>query len=172
MNTFESTQAEDELNPPHALVARLSAGLVSRDMKIVTVESCTGGSVAALFTDLSGSSMWFDRGFVTYSNASKVEMVGVDAAILQQYGAVSEQVASEMAQGGVKHSDAQCALSITGIAGPGGGGKSKPVGMVCFAWAGFMEPVTTSTKYFQGDRSAVRAQSVYFAVQESIRLLT
>jgi len=130
------------------------------------------GGVAALFTDLAGSSTWFDRGFVTYSNASKVEMVGVDAGTLAQHGAVSKQVAIEMAQGGINHSDAQCALSITGIAGPGGGSKNKPVGTVCFAWAGFGEHPVTRLKYFQGDRFAVRAQSVYYSVQGVVELLT
>lgn len=172
MNTFSPTQPEEEQAALHALVGHLSAGLVSRDIKIATVESCTGGGVAALLTNLAGSSTWFDRGFVTYSNASKVEMVGVDAATLAQYGAVSEQVAAEMAQGGVNHSDAQCALSITGIAGPGGGNEDKPVGMVCFAWAGFREQPITRIKYFQGDRPAVRAQSVYFSVQGVVELLT
>jgi len=146
-------------------------GLRKRGAKIATVESCTGGGVASLLTDLAGSSTWFDRGFVTYSDASKVEMVGVDTAILAQYGAVSEQVAAEMAQGGINHSDAQYALSITGIAGPGGGSEHKPVGMVCFAWAGFGEQPVTRLKYFEGERADVRAQSVYYSVDRAIELL-
>jgi len=152
------------------LVEDLSANLVQREMKIATVESCTGGRVAALFTDFSGSSAWFDRGFVTYSNASKVEMVEVKSSTLEAFGAVSVQVASEMALGGIEHSDAQCALSITGIAGPDGGSDSKPVGMVCFGWAGFGGQAQTKVKYFQGDRHAVREQSVLFAVGEARRL--
>ncbi len=161
-------ETEQDLNK---LVEILSSCLVGRGWKIATVESCTGGRVAALFTEFSGSSNWFDRGFVTYSNRSKVEMAGVDFGTLERFGAVSEQVASEMAQGGVAHSDAQCALSITGVAGPDGGSESKPVGMVCFAWAGFNGDSQSKVKYFGGDRQAVRTQSVLFAIREAVRLL-
>ncbi len=163
-----SNDTEQDLNK---LVEVLSTGLLLRGWKITTVESCTGGRVAALFTNFSGSSNWFDRGFVTYSNRSKVEMVGVDSGTLESFGAVSEQVASEMARGGVTHSDAQCALSITGVAGPDGGSESKPVGMVCFAWAGFNGESQSMVKYFQGDRQAVRTQSVFFAIREAVKLL-
>ncbi len=163
-----SNDTEQDLNK---LVEALSSGLLGRGWKIATVESCTGGRVAALFTDFSGSSNWFDRGFVTYSNRSKVEMVGVDSGTLECFGAVSEQVASEMARGGVTHSDAQCALSITGVAGPDGGSESKPVGMVCFAWAGFNGESQSKMKYFRGDRQAVRTQSVLFAIREAVKLL-
>jgi len=163
-----SNDTEQDLNK---LVEILSPALIKRGWKIATVESCTGGRVAALFTEFSGSSNWFDRGFVTYSNRSKVEMVGVDSGTLERFGAVSEQVASEMAQGGVAHSDAQCALSITGVAGPDGGSESKPVGMVCFAWAGFNGKSQSKVKYFKGDRQAVRAQSALFAIREAVRLL-
>jgi nicotinamide-nucleotide amidase len=153
------------------LVETLSGHLITHDKKIVTVESCTGGQLAALFTDSPGSSEWFDRGFVTYSNSSKIEMVGVKAATLSRYGAGSEQVAAEMAQGGVANSEAKYALSITGIAGPGGGSEDKPVGMVCFGWAGFSPLPQTKLEYFQGDRQAVREQSVYFAIQEAVKQL-
>jgi len=153
------------------LVETLSGRLISRGQKIVTVESCTGGQLAALFTDLPGSSEWFDRGFVTYSNLSKIEMVGVNAATLARYGAVSEQVAAEMAQGGIAHSEAKFALSVTGIAGPGGGSEDKPVGMVCFGWAGLSPRPQTKREYFQGDRQAVRGQCVYFAVQKAVNQL-
>jgi nicotinamide-nucleotide amidase len=121
--------------------------------------------VAALFTGFSGSSAWFDRGFVTYSNQAKVEMVGVQHASLAQYGAVSEEVALEMAAGGVEQSEAACALSITGIAGPQGGTEEKPVGTVCFAWAGFTDKVVTEQQLFRGGRSLVRFQSVCYALK-------
>jgi nicotinamide-nucleotide amidase len=151
-------------------IAALSFSLCSQERRITTVESCTGGLIAALFTDFAGSSAWFDRGFVTYSNASKVELVGVKSATLARYGAVSEQVAAQMAEGGIVHSHAQCALSVTGVAGPAGGSASKPVGMVCFAWAGFAGGTSVKTEYFQGDRRMVRAQSVMFAVKMARQL--
>lgn len=151
-------------------VEALSTELKRREIKIATVESCTGGGVAALFTEFAGSSIWFDRGFVTYSNQSKIEMVGVSSTTLSRDGAVSEQVAREMALGGIAHSDARCALSITGVAGPDGGSETKPVGLVCFGWAGFAQSTPTQTKYFQGDRQAVRTQSVIFAVQTAVTL--
>ncbi len=154
------------------LVEELSAQLLQGGRKIVTVESCTGGSVAALFTHFAGSSAWFERGFVTYSNQSKIEMVGVQSASLQSDGAVSEKVAGEMAAGGVRNSLADCALSITGIAGPQGVSETKPVGTVCFAWAGFgTGQVITEQCHFEGDRSAVRLQSVQHALQGAISLL-
>lgn len=146
-------------------VENLSSQLLDRERKIATVESCTGGGVAALFTEFSGSSAWFDRGFVTYSNQAKVEMVGVQPASLAQYGAVSEEVALEMAAGGVEQSEAACALSITGIAGPQGGSEEKPVGTVCFAWAGFTDKVVTEQQLFRGGRSLVRFQSVCYALK-------
>jgi len=149
----------------------LSTRLLARNMKIATVESCTGGSVAALFTDIPGSSEWFECGYVTYSNISKTEMVGVRSGTITAFGAVSEQVASEMATGGVEYSRANCAISITGVAGPDGGSEAKPVGMVCFGWAGFSDLPHTKVKYFHGDRQAVRTQSVCFAVQEAAKLL-
>jgi nicotinamide-nucleotide amidase len=175
MNTFEPGHSPGRI--PQAgehltqLVETLSGRLISCDNKIATVESCTGGQLAALFTDFPGSSEWFDRGFVTYSDPSKIEMVGVNVATLARYGAVSEQVAAEMAQGGVAHSEAKYALSITGVAGPGGGSENKPVGMVCFAWAGFSPLPQTKIEYFQGDRQAVREQSVYFVIQEAVKQL-
>lgn len=149
-------------------IVELSEALMGRGISIATVESCTGGSVAALFTDLAGSSRWFDRGFVTYSNASKVEMVGVSGITLSQHGAVSEAVAREMAEGGVRCSDASCALSITGIAGPEGGSDEKPVGTVCFGWTGFDNSTHADTRHFQGDREAVRMQSVIYAIRSAI----
>ncbi|MEE9446619.1 MAG: CinA family protein [Arenicellales bacterium] len=153
-----------------ALARALSTVLIERNLSIATVESCTGGGVAALFTSLSGSSVWFDRGFVTYSNASKTQMVGVPESTLVQYGAVSEQTASAMAEGGVLHSDADIALSITGIAGPSGGTLEKPVGTVCFAWSGLesfglVEQTMVDTQCFMGDRTLVRSKSIEYALQ-------
>lgn len=147
-------------------VEALAALLTRNGSRLATVESCTGGSVAALFTDYAGSSNWFERGFVTYSNLAKIEMVGVKPETLGQYGAVSEAVAREMAEGGLRHSDAQFVLSITGIAGPAGGSQSRPVGMVCFAWSGQGLASVSKTKYFKGDRAQVRAQSVLYSVEQ------
>lgn len=153
------------------LVAQLSAHLLAKGIRIATVESCTGGRVAAVFTDMAGSSDWFDRGFITYSNQAKIDMAGVRKQTLDIYGAVSEAVAIEMAEGGVLHSKAGCAISITGIAGPGGGTPEKPVGMVCFAWAGFGIGTHARTEYFQGTRSDIRLQSVACAIEYAIKLI-
>ncbi len=145
--------------------------MLQHGLRIATVESCTGGAVAALFTELPGSSRWFERGFVTYSNQAKVEMVGVDEQTLADHGAVSLAVAKEMAVGGVVHSRADCALSITGVAGPDGGSPDKPVGMVCFAWSGFGGPVRTDTRYFDGDRQSVRRNALQHAINTAITLI-
>ena len=152
-------------------VIELSRLLLQRGMRIATVESCTGGGAAARFTELPGSSRWFDRGFVTYSNQAKVEMVGVREQTLSSHGAVSEAVALEMALGGVEYSEADCALSITGVAGPDGGSEDKPVGMVCFGWAGFGAQPRTETRYFEGDRQSVRRQSIRHAIGMAITLM-
>jgi nicotinamide-nucleotide amidase len=133
-------------------------------------ESCTGGLIAAACTDLAGSSNWFERGFVTYSNAAKTEMLGVDAPLIEQHGAVSEAVARAMAQGALRHSAAQVSLAVTGIAGPSGGTPDKPVGTVCFGWAidGAMH---AEVRVFGGDRSAVRAAAARHALQRLTELL-
>ena len=158
----------NQLTSLSQLVAQLAEKLVERGWSIATVESCTGGGVAAAFTDQAGSSAWVDRGFVTYSNLAKIEMVGVDQGILADHGAVSESVAREMANGGLKYSHADCALAITGIAGPGGETDGKPVGTVCFGWAGFSERPVASTQYFSGGRASVRIQSVIYAVEQAL----
>lgn len=131
---------------------------------LVTAESCTGGLVAAAITDISGSSHWFERGFVTYSNQAKTEMIGVPAELIDKHGAVSESVARAMAEGALLNSRAQISLSITGVAGPGGGTADKPVGMVCFGWS---DRVTTvvETKHFKGDRTQVRSQAAQHALR-------
>ncbi len=136
---------------------------VAEKRVIVGTESCTGGLIAAVLTSVSGSSAWVDRSFVTYSNEAKREMLGVQAATLEQFGAVSEETAREMAAGALRHSRATMAYSVTGVAGPTGGTATKPVGMVCFGFAN-ADGVSSYTFYFKGDRSAVREQSVNFVL--------
>jgi nicotinamide-nucleotide amidase len=147
------------------LATLAGARLKARRLKLVTAESCTGGWVAQAVTAISGSSDWFERGFVTYSNDAKREMLGVRAATLDQAGAVSEETALEMARGALAASRAQVAVSVTGVAGPTGGTAAKPVGMVCFGWALAGGGADATTKHFPGDREAVRRQSVIFALQ-------
>ncbi len=127
---------------------------------LATAESCTGGWVAQLITGVGGSSEWFERGFVAYSNTAKREMLGVSTDILVRHGAVSEVNARAMAEGALAHSHAQVSLSITGIAGPSGGSPEKPVGTVCFAWAGKQRPTQVLTEHYTGNRDAVRRQAV------------
>jgi len=137
--------------------------LLRRQWMLATAESCTGGMVAAACTDLAGSSAWFERGFVTYSNAAKTQMLGVDADLIASHGAVSEPVARAMAQGALQHSAAQLALAITGVAGPGGGSDAKPVGTVWFAFAGPWG-VHSEVQRFGGDRAAVRRAAALHAL--------
>jgi len=147
------------------LATLAGARLKARGLRLATAESCTGGWVAQAVTAVSGSSDWFERGFVTYSNEAKQEMLGVHAATLGSAGAVSEETALEMARGALAASRAQVAVSITGVAGPTGGTAAKPVGMVCFGWALAGGAADAATKHFQGDREQVRRQSVIFALQ-------
>ena len=151
-------------------VTRLCEGLLARGWMMATAESCTGGMIAAACTDLAGSSQWFERGFVTYSNEAKTEMLSVDAALIADHGAVSEVVARAMAHGAVRHSRAQVAVAVTGIAGPTGGSATKPVGTVCF---GFMVDgrLVSETRRFDGDRAQVRAQTVAHALQRLVDLV-
>lgn len=148
-----------------ALAAKVAALLTINGQQLATAESCTGGWIAQCLTAIAGSSDWFERGFVTYSNEAKVEMLGVDADTLLAHGAVSEATAAAMAAGALRHSHADWALAVTGIAGPSGGSKDKPVGMVCFGWAAFDGRVETQTLHFAGDRQQVRAQTVAHALQ-------
>jgi nicotinamide-nucleotide amidase len=147
-----------------ALARRLGERLKTARAKLVTAESCTGGWAAQVVTSVAGSSGWFERGFVTYSNEAKRELLGVREETLQEHGAVSEQTAREMAQGALSRSRGTVALAVTGVAGPGGGSAEKPVGMVCFAWAS-ARSVTSETKQFPGDRESVRRQSVIHALE-------
>lgn len=143
---------------------------MAHGMTLVTAESCTGGGVAQAVTRISGSSAWFDRGFVTYSNESKEEMLGVSPETLEQHGAVSEQTVREMADGALQYSRAQVALSVSGIAGPTGGTPEKPVGTVWFAWA-TNNNVQSACHHISGDRDAVRSKSVQIALQGVLSLL-
>jgi nicotinamide-nucleotide amidase len=153
------------------LVQAIAARLAAHGAMLATAESCTGGWAAQALTALAGSSNWFERGFVTYSNGAKREMLGVRAETLARHGAVSEETAREMALGAIAHSGASVALAITGIAGPGGGTREKPVGTVCFAWALQGAAARSETRHFSGDREAVRRQSVERALAGVLELL-
>ncbi|UHD15964.1 CinA family protein [Thiocapsa bogorovii] len=133
-------------------------------LRLAVAESCTGGWLAKVITDLPGSSAWFDCGFVTYSNAAKQEMLGVRAQTLAAQGAVSEAVVAEMASGVLSRTRAHVAVAISGVAGPGGGSPEKPVGTVCFAWAWPEGRIETRRLHFDGDRDAVRRRSVQVAI--------
>jgi len=136
---------------------------------MAAAESCTGGWVAKVCTDLPGSSAWFERGFVTYTNEAKQEMLGVQAATLEAQGAVSEATVCEMAEGALAHSRAQISLAISGIAGPGGATPGKPVGTVCFAWAVEGQLAQSERVCFDGDRDAVRRQAVAHALEGMLK---
>ncbi len=153
------------------LATELGAALKARGFMLALAESCTGGMAAQAVTSVAGSSAWFDRGFVTYSNQAKIDMLGVSAKTLETFGAVSDETAIEMAQGCLKHSHARIAGSITGIAGPDGGTAAKPVGTVCFAIAqvNFCRPYT---HYFAGSREEIRNQATVFIMQQLIAQLT
>jgi nicotinamide-nucleotide amidase len=144
-------------------IGALSQALLKRGWMLATAESCTGGLIAAACTERAGSSDWFERGFVTYSNEAKCEMLGVDAAAIAQHGAVSQVVARAMAHGAVRHSRARVGVAVTGVAGPSGGSPDKPVGTV---WFGFMVDgmLTSEQQLFPGDRAAVRAATVQHAL--------
>jgi nicotinamide-nucleotide amidase len=147
------------------LAADLGRRLVARGWRVATAESCTGGLVAGAITAIAGSSDWFDRGFVTYSNDAKIESLGVPPATIAAHGAVSEATAIAMAQGALAHSVATIAVAVTGIAGPGGGTPGKPVGMVCLAWARRDGGITAATRHLAGNRAAVRRASVAIALR-------
>ncbi|MCT7306193.1 MULTISPECIES: CinA family protein [Ralstonia] len=148
-----------------AQLAELVADTLNkRSLMMASAESCTGGLVAAAITDVSGSSAWFERGFVVYSNEAKSQMLGVPAALIREHGAVSEPVALAMAEGAVLNSRAQVAVSITGVAGPTGGTPDKPVGMVCFGWSNRLQ-TRVETRHFKGDRKQVRLQAAEHALR-------
>lgn len=159
-------------DPISALATLVGSRLKACGETLATAESCTGGWAAQTVTAIAGSSAWFDRGFVTYSNQAKEEMLGVSPETLAQHGSVSEQTAGEMAAGALERSGAGFALSITGVAGPGGGSRAKPVGTVCFGWARRADgAVRVETRRFAGDREAVRRQSVARSLQGVVEWL-
>ncbi|MTW21963.1 nicotinamide-nucleotide amidase [Allochromatium palmeri] len=152
--------------------ARVGECLRARRWRLATAESCTGGWIAKTITDIAGSSDWFDRGFVTYSNAAKQEMLGVDAGLIEDHGAVSAPVVRAMVEGALTHSQAEVALAVSGIAGPGGGSPEKPVGTVWFAWGRIGDGVMTRCECFAGEREAVRAQAVRAALMGLLDVLS
>ena len=152
---------------PAALVADL---MLKKGLFLATAESCTGGMISAACTDLAGSSAWFERGFVTYSNEAKTASLGVDAELIKQHGAVSQPVAEAMARGAITHSLAQVAVAVTGVAGPTGGSVEKPVGTVWFGWA-TPAGVVTEMRRFDGDRRQVREATVRHALEKLVTLL-
>ena len=153
-----------------AAVLLLADTLRGSGRKLATAESCTGGMISAACTDVAGSSDWFERGFVTYSNEAKSESLGVDAALIATHGAVSEVVARAMAFGAIRHSRAQVSVAVTGVAGPAGGSRSKPVGTV---WFGFQVDgvLSSEMQLFAGDRAAIRAATVRHALSRLLQLL-
>jgi len=154
-----------------ALSLKIGNLLKSKELILATAESCTGGWVSKVITDISGCSHWFDRGFVTYTNQAKHEMLGVEMKTLEQFGAVSEQVVQQMAEGAIQHSHADVALAISGIAGPHGDTPEKPLGMVCLAWSGKSFATVSCTEHFKGDREQVRYQAVTTALQGLVKCL-
>lgn len=156
------------------LVEQLAKSLLAKDFKIALAESCTGGLLAAYCTSLAGSSNWFERGFVTYSNQAKEESIGVPHELIDRHGAVSQEVANAMAKGVLVHSLAQISIAITGIAGPGGATANKPVGLVYFAWGfreGTMIRVHSQQKQLNGDRQAIREQACRYAIESVLEQL-
>ena len=164
-----SSLPKSELSSP-VLVGLLADLFLTKGWLLATAESCTGGMISAACTDLAGSSNWFERGFVTYSNEAKTEMLGVAAALVTAHGAVSEEVARAMVQGAITHSRARVAVAVTGVAGPTGSSRAKPVGTV---WFGFMVDgqLSSERQHFDGDRATVRSATVQHALQRLVQLL-
>lgn len=158
----------------YALAQQLGLALQARSLRMVLTESCTGGWLAKCVTDVPGSSEWFDQGFVTYSNASKQSQLEVNAGTLETHGAVSEQVVREMVSGGLSRSQAEIAVAVSGIAGPGGGSDEKAVGMVWFAWGMRkfgIENIETLLQHFSGNREAIRRQAVMAALEGVLKFV-
>ena len=150
------------------LSVELAELLLKKEYRIGLAESCTGGGIAKALTDLPGSSNWFELGVVTYSNDAKEKILGVPKSLLESYGAVSEPVAKAMVEGVAKLSEADVSISVTGIAGPGGGTKEKPVGTVCFGFHNLILGIRVETINFSGDRSSIRHQAVQYALRTSL----
>jgi nicotinamide-nucleotide amidase len=153
------------------LAQLLGDKLTQAGMVATTAESCTGGGVAYAITEISGSSLWFDRSFVTYSNDAKMQMLDIEKSRIDKFGAVSEQVVEQMASNAVKYSEADISVAISGIAGPGGGSVDKPVGTVCFSWYNALGESKTETYIFVGDRSEVRTQAIRLALSGLIDII-
>jgi nicotinamide-nucleotide amidase len=166
----ESSMSSSNSDTILDLAAQVGKALQQKGLILATAESCTGGGVAQAITEIAGSTAWFDCGFITYSNASKTEMLDVSAALIAQMGSVSEEVAAAMATGALGASNAHLAVSTTGIAGPTGAVPGKPVGTVCFGWAN-ADTVHTERLVFSGDRRAVREQTVIHALQGLLRFI-
>ena len=166
--TLQVLSQKEQINP--VLCEQVADMLLKKGWFLATAESCTGGLIAATCTDLVGSSTWFERGFVSYSNAAKTELLGVDSELIATEGAVSESVVSAMAWGALAHSSAQVAIAVTGVAGPSGGSAAKPVGTVWFGWA-TPAGVVTEMLRFEGNRRAVREATVHHALKRLLSLL-
>ena len=152
------------------LIIKLASQCLERDISLVTAESCTGGLLSSLLTQEAGSSKWFDRGFVTYSNNSKIDSLGVRGETLENFGAVSQEVANEMSKGALKNSEANLGISITGIAGPEGGSLAKPVGTVYFSIANQEKVILEHKSDFKGSRETIRKESVIFVLNKLLNL--
>ena len=152
------------------LIIKLASQCLERDISLVTAESCTGGLLSSLLTQEAGSSKWFDRGFVTYSNNSKIDSLGVREETLENFGAVSQEVANEMSTGALKNSEANLGISITGIAGPEGGSLAKPVGTVFFSIANQEKVILEHKSDFKGSRETIRKESVIFVLNKLLNL--
>lgn len=155
----------------YPLALELGKRLKKHDWKLVTAESCTGGGLAYFITEVPGSSDWFERGFVTYSNKAKHDSLKIPLSLLNQFGAVSEEVARSMVEGALEQSEAQISVAITGIAGPAGGSLEKPVGLVWFGFAGVHADTITEQQNFSGDRHGIREQSIQFALKRLIEFI-
>lgn len=158
-------------NDINRLASQVGDSLLKHNFMLVTAESCTGGGIAQALTAIPGSSAWFERGYVTYSNQAKQELLGVKSTTLASFGAVSEATVKEMAEGALNNSHAHIALAITGIAGPGGGDPTKPVGTVYFAWIGQQFACEVAHYVFTGDRAAVREQAIHFSLNGLIYIV-
>lgn len=154
------------------LAEEVGRSLVRQDLILATAESCTGGGIAYMVTEIAGSSRWFDRAYITYSNLSKQQMLGVKSRTLDERGAVSEATVKEMVAGVLLNSGATIAIAVSGIAGPSGGSIDKPVGMVCFAWQQEQQPLLTKTEYFHGDRHAIRIQTIETALSVLLKMIS
>jgi nicotinamide-nucleotide amidase len=159
------------MNQTTSLLEEIATTLKRLHWQLVTAESCTGGLISCSITDLPGSSAWFERGFITYSNLAKQEMLGVSEALIRKHGAVSREVASAMVTGALDHSVGQVALAVTGIAGPDGGSVEKPVGTVCFAWCVRDNPPILLKKQFKGLRQEIRLAACHEALLGALELI-